>query len=252
MSMTKDKARLLLLGTAGGASGGGGSSPDPDKQAASLVLYCQGGGRRDATKIVAKQGGSTKPTDLSYVFAFCESATQFDLSGLDLSVVTKIKGIFQNCAGLTAGVLPAVEVEGLQEVFNNCANLTSADFTAVSAKEGSNFQLTNALYNCRKLVSVDLSGLDMSQSTDAGYMFNNCQKLENVITDAGTKFPDVNLNTAFSGCSALTEQAMVNIFNALPTTENSRTISFVATALARLTAADKAIAENKGWTVAQR
>ena len=144
MSMTKDKARLLLLGTAGGASGGGGSSPDPDKQAASLVLYCQGGGRHDATKIVAKQGGSTKPTDLSYAFAFCESATQFDLSGLDLSVVTKIKGIFQNCTALTAGVLPAVEVEGLQEVFNSCANLTSADFTAVSAKEGSNFQLTNA------------------------------------------------------------------------------------------------------------
>jgi hypothetical protein len=92
----------------------------------------------------------------------------------------------------------------------------------------------------------------MSQSTDAGYMFNNCQRLETIITDENTVFPDINLITTFSGCGALTEQSMVNIFNALPVTTNNRTISFVAASLARLTAADKAIAENKGWTVAQR
>lgn len=282
--MTKDKARLLLLGTAGGASGGGGgypeptgtititangtginvkdyaaadvavpSSADPDKQAASLVLYCNGGGAHDATKIVAKPGGGSAPTDLSYAFAFCEKATQFDLSGLDLSAVTKIRGIFLNCTALTAGVLPAVAIEDLRDVFRDCANLVSADFTAVSVvDEYASFQLTNALYNCRKLVSVNLSGLDMEQCADMGYAFNNCVKLETITTDANTKFPDINLTTAFAGCSALTEQSMVNVFNALPTTMQERTISFVAAAYARLTAADKAIAENKGWTVAQR
>ena len=78
--------------------------------------------------------------------------------------------------------------------------------------------MNQMFYNCKNLIEIHMTGMKVSFS----------------ISDA-TKF---------------TESALVEILNNLATVESTQTLKMGSTNLAKLTDEEKAIATNKGWTLA--
>ena len=102
-------------------------------------------------------------------------------------------------------------------------------------------------YDCTLLKTIPLLSVTdkVTNYTDA---FKGCLNLEN-ITMSGTIGP----NISFADCSKLTHDSLMSIINALKDysgTTTTRTLTLHATAKARLTTAEIAIATEKGWTLA--
>ena len=85
--------------------------------------------------------------------------------------------------------------------------------------------------NCTKA-----SGLDTA--------FKGCTNLKEL------KFYNITRNIDLSDCTKMTRDALVEVLNNLATVTSTKTCTLGATNLAKLTDEDKAIATNKGWTLA--
>jgi surface protein len=98
---------------------------------------------------------------------------------------------------------------------------------------------------CKKLASLDLSNWDVSKVTSVSSAFYNCTEL----TDF--KAPkNINATFDFSKCPNLTHDSLMSIINNLTTRTSTKKLTLGATNLAKLTNEEKAIATNKGWTLA--
>lgn len=117
-------------------------------------------------------------------------------------------------------------------------NLTIASDTVINN--------ANSMFLYSNFVSI--KGLNLSGVTSAsGYssMFSNTNTVENLELVGEIK----DYNISFSGLTRLTHESLINILNAL--CENgTATCSLGSTNLAKLTDEEKAIATNKGWTLA--
>ena len=113
----------------------------------------------------------------------------------------------------------------------------------ISFNDTSNIVSTYSMfYNCTNLKSIPQ--LDVSKVTSTSRMFTNCNALEEIhMTGMKVSF-DIHFSTKF------TREALVEILNNLASVTSSQTLTMGETNLAKLTAEDKAIATNKGWTLA--
>ena len=76
--------------------------------------------------------------------------------------------------------------------------------------------------------------------------FLNCFELENIVFEG-----EIGNNIDFSSCTKLSHDSLMSIINHLETkTSGTFTLSIGSTNLAKLTDAEKAIATQKGWTLA--
>ena len=122
-------------------------------------------------------------------------------------------------------------------------------------------------YYCSKLTTVPQ--FDTSNVTDMGYMFYNCSSLTAVpqfdtsnVTSMNNMFSScyslkaihmININASLyiSASTKFTREALLEIIGNLKAqTSGTKTLTMGATNLAKLTDEDKAIATNKGWTLA--
>lgn len=103
------------------------------------------------------------------------------------------------------------------------------------------------LFNgCAYLEYCDLSHIDFTDNTASSNCFAGCLSLKTLKLNDTWKMP-LPLNQCFS----LTRAALLEIFDDLPTIEEAQTISLTYGAKNYLLSeADKAIATNKGWTIA--
>lgn len=102
--------------------------------------------------------------------------------------------------------------------------------------------------NIKKVVLDDLSHLS-TFGNGANPVFNASNS---ALTDFEvTALPNMNMESTvgFNNLTALTVESLVNIFNALPVANGSRTIAIGSINKNKLSAAQLAIATNKGWTV---
>lgn len=103
---------------------------------------------------------------------------------------------------------------------------------------------------CQNIQSVSFG--DMTNMT---YVANHpiFSDLNTAFTDFSVvALPDVNItdsNWGFSECTALTVNSLVNILNALPVTQTSGRYIYLGANKNKLSAAQIAIATNKGWEV---
>ena len=132
---------------------------------------------------------TSKVTNMSYMFSYCSSLTNLDLSSFNTSNVTNMDGMFDDCSSLTNLDLSSFntsKVTNMSYMFSYCSSLTSLDL--------SNFNTSNvtAMYsvftNCTSLTNLDLSSFNTSKVTNMNGMFYNCQSL--------TKLDLSNLNTS--------------------------------------------------------
>ena len=97
-------------------------------------------------------------------------------------------------------------------------------------------------YNCSSLTSIP--SFDVSNVTSMYDMFFGCSRLETIhMINIGA-----DLNIHYS--TKFTREALLEIIGNLKTVTSTKKLKMGATNLAKLTDEDKAIATNKGWSLA--
>lgn len=157
----------------------------------------------------------------------------------DTENVTDMRDMFYYCNKLTTiPLLNTSNVTDMRHMFYECKVLTTIpllDTTNVT-------QMYNMFYNCQALTTVP--ELDVSNVTSMSNMFNGCYNLKSILmTNIGTSL-NISASTKFERSDLLV------ILNNLKTVTEATTLTMGSTNLAKLTEEDKAIATNKGWTLA--
>ena len=199
--------------------------------------------------------------NMEHMFYSCTNLTS--IPQLDTSSATNMNNMFYGCSELTS--IPQLDTSSatnMNGMFNYCSNLTSIPQLDTSSATNMN----SMFYGCSKLKSIPQ--LDTSKVTNMSYMFNNCSELTSIPqldTSSAT-----NMNGMFNYCTNLTSigiygftcsidisytslehDALVAFLNQAGTAYNSsQKITMGSTKLALLSDEEKAIATNKGWTLA--
>ena len=267
-------------------TGGDGKIPKSDFPS----FYCAGSKSSNSASTVTKfkyfQFDSTSATtSFTYCWSDCSALTSFPL--IDTSNGTNFSYTWKGCSSLTS--FPLINTSNgtnFDSAWNGCSSLT--EFPLIDTSKGTNFSsawgycssltefpmldLSNgtnfgsAWNNCRALTS--LPALDLSKGTNFGSAWNGCSSL--------TSMPALDLSngTTFSytwgGCSSLitiggfgaikesidlswssnlTVDSLMNIITQAATV-TGKTMTLGSTNLAKLTDEQKAVATNKGWTLA--
>ena len=178
-------------------------------------------------------------TDMTSMFDFCKSLTTIPL--IDTSSVTNMHSMFNHCESLTT--IPLIDtssVTNMRSMFDHCVSLTTIPLIDTSS-------VTNMYYmfdSCYSLTTIPQ--LDTSSVTDINYMLYRCSKL----TDLGG-FVGLKCNLDLSDSSLITHDSLMNVINkAADVTASPKTLTLGSTNLAKLSDEEKAIATNKGWTLA--
>ena len=183
-----------------------------------MKAFFDAGGKCGKSKATSFDGvipfeATSNVIDMSYMFYECESLTSAPL--LDTSKVTKMNHMFVSCYKLTS--VPSFDT----------SNVTD---------------MNNMFASCSSLTSVP--SFDTSKVKTMAYMFSDCSNLETIhMIKIGANL-DIRPSTKF------TREALLEIIGNLKTVTSTKTLTMGATNLAKLTDADKAIATNKGWTLA--
>lgn len=157
----------------------------------------------------------------------------------DTENVTNMSNMFYNCANLTTTPqLNTSKVTNMASMFYYCNKLTT-----IPLLDTSNVTSTYQMFsNCSSLTTVP--ALNVDKVTRMNDMFGNCTNLKSILmTNIG-----VNLNIASS--TKFEREDLLTILNNLKTVTSSQRLTMGDTNLAKLTDEDKAIATNKGWTLA--
>lgn len=158
---------------------------------------------------------------------------------------------------LNGSLKKALADSGVSMRFNEPYNINST-FEGASITEigecdfsgSSRLNCTNIFTNCRILVTIDKVIPPVGQTTFSSW-FYNCLALENVVFEGtiGANGLDLHWSTL------LTHDSLMSIINALAdysedTSGTAWAVTLGTTNLAKLTDAEKAIATQKGWTLA--
>lgn len=185
--------------------------------------------------------GISNVTSISYCFDSCSRLASVSSSELN---AINMDGCFQRCTALSSVVLPALTRTGtLSSCFNTCTGLKSITLSGLSN--------VTTMQNCfaydRAITTITLSGLSIL--SNVVNCFQQCTRLENLIVDSwGTVITNLTM-WGISNCTSLTHDSLINLINALYTTNVTRTCTIGTTNLAKLSADEIAIATNKGWTL---
>lgn len=222
-----------------------------------------GSGGNPMQEVVDNHEGDGKPGAKYLFYNYKGTSLNNVIKTLDFSKVTNMANMFSGCINLTSiPVFDTSSVTDMSNMFNSCKKLT----TISQLDTSSVIFMASAFAYCSQLTTIPQ--LDTSRVGDMSYMFRNCSNL--------TSIPQLDtsnvtsMNYMFSGCNNLeeihmtgmradfsissstkfTESALVEILNNLATVTSTKTLTMGSTNLAKLTDAEKAIATNKGWTLA--
>ena len=199
------------------------------------------------------------PPDMSCAFAYQPIVT---IKLWDASNVTNMERMFSNCVSLTSiPQLDTSKVTNMSYMFYSCGSLTSIPQLDTS-------KVTNMGYmfrNCESLTSIPL--LDCSSVTSTSDIFSY-STLSNLTDIGGFKNLKVSWNNYFlNSVPNATVESLMNVINNLwdwtdypdgkvtnpdgtvVSYGTTHTLKFGKTNLNKLTAEQKAVATNKGWTL---
>jgi surface protein len=132
-------------------------------------------------------------------------------------------------------------ITNMQYMFHSCSSLTTIPLLDTSNVVNMQYMF----YGCSSLTTIP--ALDTSKVTGSSYlknMFYGCSSLKTILMYGMKANFDISSSTKFEASD------LVTILNNLATITSTRTLTMGATNLAKLTDEQKAIATNKGWTLA--
>ena len=183
------------------------------------------------------QLNTSKVDNMNNMFSGCSSLESIPL--LDTSNVTSMNNTFSNCGSLTTiPQLNTSKVTDMDSMFYNCYLLTTVPLLDTSKVKN----MSQMFWHCNNLQTVP--AFDCSNVTDMNIIFASCSSLKSILmTNIGVSL-DISASTLFD------REDLVLILNNLKTITTTKILKMGATNLAKLTDEDKAIATNKGWTLA--
>ena len=222
-----------------------------------------GGGENPLQYIIDNNGGDGVPSCRYLFYYYKGTSLDSALSAIDTSNVKNMEQMFYYCTNLTSiPQLDTSKVTNMQNMFYYCTSLTS-----IPQLDTSNVtDMSYMFYNCPSLTSIPQ--LDTSKVTNMQSMFCYCRSLTTIPQLDTSKV--TNMQNMFYYCTSLTSiglygftrsiditntalehDAIVAFLNQAGTAYNSsQRITMGSTKLALLSDEEKAIATNKGWTLA--
>ena len=176
---------------------------------------------------------------MTEMFYSCTNITS--ISSINTSNVTSMSDMFAYCSYLTTiPLFNTSKVSNMSRMFNYCTHLTSVPKLDTSSVTDMSYMFAY----CRNLTVIP--ELDASKCEDFNRIFYECTGITEIHMTGMRSAFDISYSTKF------TRDALVEILNNLGTPRYSwsKTITMGETNLAKLTDEDKAIATNKGWTLA--
>ena len=174
----------------------------------------------------------------------CSQSTATSFDGCwqydDTANVTNMKDMFRASQKLiTVPLFDTSKVTDMSYMFQYCPKLITVPLFDTS-------KVTNMecmFENCSNLITVPL--FDTSKVTNMANVVYNCPSIEKI------HMININANLNISTSTKLTRDALLEIIGNLKAqTSGTKTLRMGSTNLAKLTDEDKAIATNKGWTLA--
>ncbi len=213
--------------------------------------------------VIDNQGGDGVPRCITLFYNYHGTSLDSVLSTIDTSNVKDMSSMFSNCANLTSiPKLYTSNVTIMSRMFVDCSkleNVPQLDTSNVTDMEGMFsycYKLTTIpqldtskvrnmyrmFYQCYNLTTIPQ--LDTSKVTDFSNIFYNNKVLTSIGFYGFTRSIDISY-------TALEHDALVAFLNQAGTAYNSsQKITMGSTKLALLSDDEKAIATNKGWTLA--
>lgn len=157
----------------------------------------------------------------------------------DTENVINMQYMFEGCSKLTTiHQLNTSKVNNMKNMFYDCVSLTSVpQFNTNNVND-----MSNMFGWCQKLTVIPQ--WNVSSVTNMNNMFLGCSSLKSILMTGMQVSFNISASTKFE------ESDLVTILNNLATVTSTKTLTMGATNLAKLTDEDKAIATNKGWTLA--
>ena len=177
-------------------------------------------------------------TDMDSMFYGCSKLKTIQV--FDTSNVTSMASMFRDCNKLTTiPQLDTSNVTSMNLMFYNCYNITTVSKFDTSKVNDMSYMF----YSCYKLTTIPQ--FDTSNVTTMSLMFSDCSNLKEI------HMININANLSIYSSTKFTREALLEIIGNLKAqTSGTKTLTMGSTNLAKLTDEDKAIATNKGWTLA--
>ena len=197
-------------------------------------------GNSEATSFdgIINFGDTADLTSMVSTFSSCQSLTSIPL--LDTSKVLSMNGTFNDCnALLSVPLFDTSNVTQMRTLFGNCYSLTDVpEFNTSNTTD-----MYAMFYSCYNLAIIP--AFDVSNVTDMGYMFESCTSLAEI------HMQNIGADLDIHSSEVFTTEALNEIIGNLKTLNGeTKTLTMGANNLAKLTDEDKAVATNKGWTLA--
>lgn len=158
---------------------------------------------------VVKLRLSNTATTLDNMFSIAywaaeEYLTTADFSHTDLSGITNMESMFQNCKHLETCVFGEVntpELKNIKNMFKYCYELRSVDIASLQTDKVTD--MSSLFFNCNSLERLDLTGFMTNSVTDMSNMFYSCRKLETLDLSSFDTSNVTNMNSMFCSCNSL-------------------------------------------------
>lgn len=174
----------------------------------------------------------------------CQGSTATSFEGCwqyeDTENVTDMRSMFYGCSNLkTIQLFNTSKTTNMSSMFSYCGKLSTVPQFDTSKVTN----MSNMFNYCDSLTTVP--SFDTVNVKNMDYMFDYCSALEQI------HMININANLRINSSTKFTREALLEIIGNLKAqTSGNKTLTMGATNLAKLTDEDKAIATNKGWTLA--
>lgn len=152
---------------------------------------------------------------------------------------------FNGCARLEKIVLTGWNMNyatTLANMFNECLSLREVELPSIGSKLTN---IGNMFIMATNITDIDFSNMTYGQITSSMAPFGNAKSLINFIPPSV-----INANITLSDCSLLSHDSLVAVLNSLSTLTTAKTLTLGKINLSKLSDEEKAIATNKGWSLA--
>ena len=160
---------------------------------------------RHVVKLRLSNAATTLDNMFSIVYwAAEEYLTTADFSHTDLSGITNMESMFENCKHLETCVFGKVntpEMKNIKNMFKYCYALRSVDIASLQTDKVTD--MSGLFFNCSSLERLDLTGFMTNSVTDMSNMFYSCQKIETLDLSSFDTSNVTNMHFMFCFCKAL-------------------------------------------------
>ena len=139
----------------------------------------------------------------AYMFEDLEYIKEIDLSDFDMSEVTSMKSMFNNCINLEYINLTNINISSVEDMsflFSSCESLESIDLSQLDISKVTN--ISYMFSYCEGIEYINLNNLNISSVEDMSYLFYECNSLTSI--DISKNLSSViNMSYLFYGCESL-------------------------------------------------